>query len=191
MAMRQYWALLLVLAIVAAAPRAAAAADQILLDGTAHTGPDRRAVRFGFACTANSAGANGTLELTLIVPHADSLAPSFDVVPFEGPDAAMGALTELTVAGAQAARFAVAGWYGVDDDAPFLFGLSADRHDRPSLARLARVLRPLTEGAGRLEWRQGNPVKGGPPLLADLAVTAMEAGRLAALLAPCLSAAAG
>ena len=53
---------------------------------------------------------------------------------------------------------------------------------------LARLLRPLTVGAAHLSWTQGQPRRGGVPLIATLAVNAEDAARLRTLLTPCLAA---
>ncbi len=180
---------------LAALPAARAQAPhEVVLPGKARTGADARDVRFLFACTAND-GANvtGALSVELAVPGYEQLGAAFSFDDFEGPDADAGKLTRLeaTGAGGKAQEvFQAAGWVGVEADQPFYLGVSgALRNDAAKLAAVAKVLRPLTSGAGQLVWRQGNTKKDGVPLIATLSVAAADATRLLSLLGPCLAAA--
>lgn len=163
-----------------------AAAQPLTLPGRAQTGADSREVRFAFICSESGRNVTGALGLDLFVPRYAELARDFDFDAFEGPDAQAGARTQIEVGGVSG-RFAVAGWIGVAEDAPFAFGLSAPRRRDPQrLAAVARVLRPLTVGPATLVWTQQG-ARGGPAIIARLEVGAEDSARLRAMLAPCLA----
>ena len=160
--------------------------------GRAQTGPDQRDIRVVITCsTTRTASATGALSIELYVPHHEELAPAFDFDSLEGPDANAGKRTDIetrTVAGAASGDFAVSGWVGVDADAPFGLGLTAAVRGEPArLAAVARLLRPLTQGAGQLVWHQGNPREGGTPIVATLTLTQADAARLRTIVPPCLA----
>ena len=173
-----------------ASPLAAQTPGTLRMTGEARTGADQRAARFEFLCSSNARNATGVLGVTFELPRHETLAHVFDFNRFEGPDADAGALTRLESSPGAAGRFIVSGSIGVADDQPFVFGLyAARRGDAAGLAALGRVLRPLTLGAARLVWTQGNTRRGGPAITATLDVSAEDAGRLRTVLAPCLPAA--
>lgn len=179
----------LLAALLLGAPLAAAQPlETILLRGHALTGIDTRDVRFEFLCSSGGPNMTGVLAVNLHVPRHQQLRGIFDFDRFEGPDGKAGRLTQFhTYAGT--GNFMVGGWMGVAPDQNFVFGLSAARRgDAQRLAELTRLFRPLTAGAAHLSWTQGQPRRGGVPLIATLAVSAEDAGRLRTLLAPCLGA---
>jgi hypothetical protein len=160
----------------------------ITLPGEARFGDDRRAVRFTFLCSANAGPqVTGVLGVELALPRHETLRGQFDFDAFEGPDARAGRRTRLeSQTGGAAAQMqaAVSGSIGVDEDAPFVFGLHAARRGEVArLSELSRLLAPLTLGAAQLSWTQWQPR--GQPIEARLAVSAAEAARLRPLLSPC------
>lgn len=171
-----------------APPVVAQPLETVILPGHALTGPDTRDVRFEFFCSSSGRNMTGVLAVNLHVPRHDQLRASFDFDRFEGPDANAGRLTRLQTA-AGAGSFAVGGWIGVAADQNFVFGINAARRgDTQRLAELARLLRPLAAGPAHLTWTQGQPRRGGVPLVATLEVSAGDSARLNRLLAPCLAA---
>jgi hypothetical protein len=161
-------------------------AGTVVLEGRAQTGADSRAARFEFYCSENGRNTTGALGVDLFVSRYEELAQAFDFDAFEGPGAAAGARTRIEVGGISG-RFTVSGWAGVTEDKPFGFGLTAARRrDAPRLAAVARVLQPLTAGPSTLVWTQQNAERSGTSIVARLDVSAEDAGRLRALLMPCL-----
>lgn len=186
---------LAVLGVVLAVRVPAHAQDQrppgISFDGVARTGTDTRPVRFRFFCSSNDGpDVTGVLAVELAVPGYDQLHDMFDFDPFEGPDAAAGPLTLLQVNGTHATaadRFTASGSvvpFGTSE--AFALAVSASRRDPGPLRRLAAVLRPLTNGAGRLVWSQSNSKPGGTPLRASLELTPARSEQLRTGLGPCV-----
>ena len=181
---------LLLLALMG--PALANPGESLTLPGEAHTGADARAVRFTFLCSANDGPqVTGVLGVDLVVPRHETLRAIFDFDPFEGPDARAGRLTTLestAESGTVSLRAMVSGSGGVDPDAPFVFSaIAARRRDAARLAELSRLLAPLTAGAARITWNQGNAKAGRPSIVARLDVSAADSLRLRALLTPCLA----
>ena len=174
--------------LLMASPVVAQPLETITLPGHALTGPDARDVRFEFFCSSSGRDMTGALAVNLHVPRHGELRARFDFDRFEGPDANAGRLTRLTTP-AGVGNFGVGGWIGVAADQNFVFGINAARRgDAQRLAELARLLRPLTVGPAHLTWTQGQPRRGGVPLVATLEVSAGDSARLNRLLAPCLAA---
>jgi hypothetical protein len=160
----------------------------LTLPGEARFGDDRRAVRFTFLCSSNAGPqVTGVLGVELAIPRHDTLRPQFNFDAFEGPDARAGRRTALESQAAGAAsrmQAEVSGSIGVDEDAPFVFGLHAARRGEVArLSELSRLLAPLTLGAAQFSWTQWQPR--GQPIEARLAVSAADAARLRSLLSPC------
>jgi hypothetical protein len=161
--------------------------------GVARTGTDTRPVAFHFFCSSSKgSNINGVLAVELEIPDYDQLHAVFDFDPFEGPDAHAGALTQLQTSGTRTKasdRFTAAGSViPVGSAEAFSLGVDASRRDPGSLHKLAAVLRPLTDGTGRLVWLQGNAKPGGTPLSASLELTPAQSDQLKAGLRPCLGA---
>jgi hypothetical protein len=174
--------------------RHAWAYKEIVLTGRAQTADDTRDVRFAFSCTPSSGpAAIGSLEVMLVIPRHDQLRAVFDFDAFEGPSAHAGIHSSLEATGAGRSaqkKFSVNGWIGPDNDQPFVFGLAAGlRGDAARLSAVAKVVRPLTGGAGKLIWRQRNVRPDGLSIMATLHIAAADAARLRSLLSPCLAAA--
>jgi len=170
----------------------AAAADPVLtFEGVAHTGADTRPVRFRFICSANEGrDLTGVLSAELEVPAFETL-PTFDFIPFEGPDAHAGALSTLRADGARAKatdRFTASGSIeqGEPSDA-FALEVTASRREAGPLRKLAAVLRPLLDGPAVLSWRQGNVKPGGMPIDAALDLTKARTDELRTVLGPCMN----
>jgi hypothetical protein len=159
--------------------------------GEARTGADTRPARFVFTCSANGRNTTGVLGVSMALPRHDTLRPLFAFDRFEGPDATAGRLTRLqsSVGGASLSnRFVVSGSIGVEADEPFIFGLyAARRGDQARLNDLGRIMRPLTQGSGKLVWEQLNVLRGGLPIIATLELGPIETERLRSLLGPCLT----
>jgi hypothetical protein len=200
---RRSLAALPALLLAMTSPALAQAPDpRTIFPGQAQTGPDQRGVRFVISCsTTRTATATGVLSIELYIPQYEQLAASFDFEALEGPDAHAGKLSHLetraaattpngsTSSGTTASGdFEVSGWAAVDADAPFGLGLNAAVRGEPvRLSAVARLLRPLTLGAGQLVWRQGNPRKGGTPIVATLSLADADAARLRMIISPCLA----
>ena len=178
----------------------------VVLTGPAQIVGDTRDVFFAFSCTSNVKGRSpkgrriiigiGMLGVDLIIPQPEELRTVFDFDAFDGEDFAnVGELSSLEATGAHGsaqAKFAVSGtnvFTRANDQRDYhVLSVEAPRlDDAARLSAVASVLRPLTEGASKLVWRQGNVKPGGPPIVATLDVAAADAARLRSLLSPCLA----
>ncbi len=163
----------------------------VAFDGVARTGADTRQVSFRFLCSSNQ-GPNitGVLSVELEIPRFEELGAVFDFIPFEGPDAHAGKLTELRASGFRTkatGRFSASGSiHATGSGESFELDVTASRRDARALRKLAAVLRPLLEGPGQLTWRQGNAKAGGTPLIAGLDLTQAQTDKVRSTLGPCL-----
>ena len=171
----------------ASAPHAAVAAHDppYSVTGTLRTGADSRPATLSFACGRNGPNETGVLSVELRVPDPASLKSVFDFDSVEGPYPTASAPATLFVNGVSAAPLGINGSFVPDDAFSFETGAMM-RNDARNLARVATLLRPLTEAPGTLLWLQSNPHRGGTPIEARFTLAEADALRLRPLLAPCL-----
>jgi hypothetical protein len=86
-----------------------------------------------------------------------------------------------------AGSFSPTGTTSGDVGAWFILDVSAALPEPIPLQKLAAVLRPLVDGPAKLEWRQDNVRKDGPPVVATLQLTRADTDDLRAVLESCLN----
>ncbi|MET7242097.1 hypothetical protein ABZT49_01895 [Methylobacterium sp. EM32] len=164
-----------------------ALAAEVMLPGKAVIGPESRTVAMAFGCTTTrSRNQTGALSIGFGIPDFESLEKRFDFGAFEGPTGTRTPLTEITVA--QAVRLPASGAVAVDGTT-FSLGVAVSlRGEAAGLRPIRAVAGAASAGPGELRWRQDSPRKGDAPILVTVPISAADAGRLKAALAPCLKA---
>ncbi|WP_156295772.1 hypothetical protein [Methylobacterium aquaticum] len=174
------------LVLTAMAWSGAALAVEVKLPAKAVIGPESRDVAMAFGCTPRqSRTAAGSLVIGVEVPNFDALEKRFDFGAFEGPTGTRKPLTEITVA--QGVRLPASGAIAVDGTSFSLGVAAALRGEEAALRKLRTIAAAASAGPGTLRWRQESPRKGDAPILVTVPVSAADADRLKAALAPCLT----
>lgn len=160
-------------------------AAEVKLPGKATLGPESREVAMTFACTTTlSRNETGALSIGVDVPNFEALEKRFDFGAFEGPSGTRKPLTEIAVA--QAVRLPASGAVAVDGTT-FSLGVAASlRGEAAGLGQIRTVAGAAGAGPGTLRWRQESPRKGDAPILVTVPISAADADKLKAALAPCL-----